>query len=206
MLYLIAENVVLYWGFSYFLMVVSNNVYRPPLKVVYNVLFNQIVVGWLMLKTLPIMPDTQTFGYLNTPKNLLYVPEYIGLYYILHTVWFYFSHRLMHQRFLWKHVHYVHHQYKDTIPYAAIYCHYLEHAIVNLMSLVIGPILFPSDYIILRLWLHGGTMYSINAHNAVSRRDFLGNHDLHHLFYKYNYGTGMIMDKIFGTYMKPHPG
>jgi sterol desaturase/sphingolipid hydroxylase (fatty acid hydroxylase superfamily) len=71
------------------------------------------------------------------------------------------------------------------------------------MSVFIGPIILPCDTITLKIWIHIGVLHSLNAHFSEMRGDTPGTHDLHHTFYRFNYGTGAVMDKIYGTYMKP---
>lgn len=197
---LILEHLIVYWGYSFVLMVYGGYIFSPPLKAIAVVLFNQCVVGYSMTYALPIIPTITYTGVSIT--YIAYIPMYIALYYVLHCVWFYWVHRLLHVRFFWKHIHYIHHTYRHTLPYSAFYCHPVEHIMANLMSVFIGPILFPSDLIILKIVFHLGTLYSVNAHFSDLRGDTPGNHDLHHLFYRFNYGTGTIMDRIFGTHMK----
>ena len=92
--------------------------------------------------------------------------------------------------------------YIDTMPYAAVYCHPLEHFVLNLMSIFIGPILFPSNMVVTKLWFHICTTNTVISHFSRLRGSTPRGHDLHHLLHRYNYGTGCFMDIIFGTYMK----
>ena len=173
---ILIEHLVLYWGVSLILLKYKGCKFDISYKTASVVLFNQCVVDFI---------------------------NYAILYYYLQCIWFYFSHRILHQRFFWKHIHYIHHKYKSTMPYAAIYCHPLEHLFVNLMSVFIGPILFPSSIILTKMWLHICTVNTVIQHFSHLRGNNCSTHDLHHLLYRYNYGTGTTMDIIFGTYMKP---
>jgi len=194
---ILIEHLVLYWGVSLILLKYKGCKFDISYKTASVVLFNQCVVEYLVLKFFPILPSKLT--------NELYMDfiNYAILYYYLQCIWFYFSHRILHQRFFWKHIHYIHHKYKSTMPYAAIYCHPLEHLFVNLMSVFIGPILFPSSIILTKMWFHICTVNTVIQHFSHLRGNNRSTHDLHHLLYRYNYGTGTTMDIIFGTYMKP---
>lgn len=197
------EHVFIYWGFSYILLCLFGYRFNPPITTIVNVLFNQCVVGNMLVNMLPIIPP-EHIVYDTYFIELFYTLVYVGLYYLFHCVWFYGIHRLLHVRVFWRHIHYVHHMHRVSMPYTALYCHPVEHAIANVMSVFIGPIIFPSNIIALKIWLHLGTMYTVNAHFSELRSNNPGVHDLHHLFYRFNYGTGSTMDKIFGTYMKPN--
>lgn len=199
----ILEHLFVYWGYSFILLQGYRHRFNPPLKAISLVIFNQCIGGYVLLNVLPIELSIPVIEFKSNLFRMLHMFIYIMLYYVNHCIWFYLSHRLLHIRFFWKHIHYVHHTYKNTLPFAAFYCHPVEHIMSNLMSVFIGPILLPCDSLTLKLWLHLGTLHSVHAHFSELRGNNPGIHDLHHLFYRFNYGTGEVMDKIFGTYMKP---
>ena len=61
--------------------------------------------------------------------------------------------------------------------------------------------IFPSSFIVLYLW----TFFTIfettyGAHSGIKNRG--EDHDIHHKYFKYNYGSGMCLsDKLFGTFL-----
>ena len=57
-------------------------------------------------------------------------------------VCFYFTHRLMHTRWLFRHIHYVHHRSREPSPWAAFTMHPLEwvvNAVLPLLPLALAP-------------------------------------------------------------------
>lgn len=196
----LAESFVIYWVSSIVLCIRNDATIIPPTKVLLNVLFNQLVVTPVIVLALPTtyLVDEE---YL-TWKSLLI---YLNLYYVIQCMWFYWTHRLLHTRYFWCRVHYVHHTYTETFPYCAIYAHPFEHAVGNVASVIMGPIMFPYNINMFRIWIAMATVNSVYSHSYISRIGNPGNHDLHHLFFRYNYGTGTWVDKLFGTYMKPAP-
>jgi sterol desaturase/sphingolipid hydroxylase (fatty acid hydroxylase superfamily) len=55
----------------------------------------------------------------------IHVAEFILLF-VIHDAYFYWTHRAMHHRFVFRHVHYVHHQSVNPTPFAAFAFHPVE--------------------------------------------------------------------------------
>ena len=54
---------------------------------------------------------------------------------------FYWSHRTLHLKFLYKHIHKKHHTFNDTISIAYIYTHPVEYIFGNILPSILGPLL-----------------------------------------------------------------
>jgi len=184
------EHLMLYWMVSLWLSQV-----KPNKDLIQTVLFNQCVVTPLLIVSLDVMPAY------NRVLGIYQVIGTIVFYSLMHCIWFYTTHRIMHTRWLWHHVHKIHHEYKITHAFCAFYCHWFEHACVNLLSVFLGPILFPSNCLVLKFWLHLSTIMALYFHSGDSRTVGI-EHDIHHTLVKYNYGTLGAMDWLFGTSKK----
>jgi sterol desaturase/sphingolipid hydroxylase (fatty acid hydroxylase superfamily) len=66
---------------------------------------------------------------------------------------FYWSHRLLHIPFLFKHIHKTHHKYHCPIGLASEYAHPLEFYFGNIMPPSIGPILVKTHLFTYLIWL-----------------------------------------------------
>jgi sterol desaturase/sphingolipid hydroxylase (fatty acid hydroxylase superfamily) len=66
---------------------------------------------------------------------------------------FYWSHRLLHMPFLFKHIHKVHHRYHATIGLASEYAHPLEFYFGNLLPTTMGPALVKAHLVTYFIWI-----------------------------------------------------
>jgi len=153
-------------------------------------------------------------------KIYAHVADYGWLYYafsltaaiLVHDAYFYFAHRLMHTKFLFKHVHRVHHLSTNPSPFAAFSFHpseaIVEAAVLPLLLLVLpmhvsAIIAFMFFMTILNVLGHLG--YEIYPHGfATNKWSFWNNssthHNMHHRYVHCNYGLYFnLWDRIFKT-------
>ena len=129
-----------------------------------------------------------------------YLAGSIGLMLLLHDAWFYWTHRLMHHPFLFRHVHKVHHQSVDPSPFAAFSFHPLE-ALIEAGIYVLFAFLFPVHLLALYGWQliqmvlnvigHlGYELYppSFTTHWLFRWKTPSTHHNMHHARFKGNYG------------------
>ncbi|RYR65038.1 hypothetical protein Ahy_A03g011035 isoform A [Arachis hypogaea] len=136
----------------------------------------------------------------------------IIFYFILEDFVFYWGHRVLHTKWLYKHVHSVHHEYATPFGLTSEYAHPAEILFLGFATIV-GPAVTGPHLITLWLWMVLRVLETVEAHCGYhfpwSPSNFLplyggaDFHDYHHrlLYTKSgNYSsTFTYMDRIFET-------
>jgi len=147
--------------------------------------------------------DISQYGY------LWFVGQIVILI-ILADIWFYFVHRMMHSKKIFRHTHKLHHLSTDPTPFATNSVHTFE-AIMDIGFLVIASFLIPLHPFALFITITIALMWSTIAHLGyeILPRNlfFIGKylnlptyHNHHHKTFKYNFGFyTTILDRCFGT-------
>ncbi|KAH9506524.1 Fatty acid hydroxylase domain-containing protein 2, variant 3 [Dermatophagoides farinae] len=171
-------------------------------RLVKQVLFNQILgislgvsFQWLQVNHI-LIPQSST----RIPTISRFITEWIS-FILIREVLFYYTHRLCHHGYLYRHIHKRHHEWQTPIALAAIYCHPIEHAIVNTFPVLIGPYLMQSHLLVSNLWLLYTVLLTLNDHCGYHFPWSLSPvfHDFHHLKFNVNYGILGILDWLHGT-------
>lgn len=182
----------------------KNILYPSYKKVILNLFFNFILsttFGICLLKVLPLAGSGKSLPTdLPLPNEFESLPLIIykwTIAYIISQLYFYFSHRLFHTKYLFKYIHYIHHEAINVYPLVANYCHPLELLLVNLPSTTLGVILTQMSWKLSCIWYLFFTIHSMMDHY---KWIYSEHHNKHHEKMKYNYSTWPIIDKIFGTF------
>ncbi|BAT99580.1 methylsterol monooxygenase 2-2 [Vigna umbellata] len=136
----------------------------------------------------------------------------IIFYFILEDFIFYWGHRILHTKWLYKHVHSVHHEYATPFGLTSEYAHPAEILFLGFAT-IFGPAITGPHLITLWLWMVLRVLETVEAHCGYHFPWSLSNflplyggadfHDYHHrlLYTKSgNYSsTFTYMDWIFGT-------
>ncbi len=122
------------------------------------------------------------------------------LMFIIHDTYFYWTHRLIHNRKLFRIFHLVHHQSTNPSPWAAYAFHPLE-AVVEAGIFVVFLFVLPMHRLHLLIFFFLMIVYNVYGHLGFElyprhfNKHWLGkwintstNHNQHHQFFKGNYG------------------
>jgi fatty acid hydroxylase domain-containing protein 2 len=167
---------------------ISSREFEPTIfNAIFLVLFNQFFVTIPMLYFLPEFPK----GDFLCTENLYKIPLVILLVDIL----FYHLHILFH-KFLYEY-HKIHHLWIFPIGISATYAHPAEHALVNILPVLLSGWMVGFNLTTMRLW-HIFSLFNaiVIAHSGYKISKF---HDIHHTSYIHNYGVIGFMDILYGT-------
>eukprot|EP01136_Pigoraptor_vietnamica_P024712 Opistho-1_new@77980 len=134
------------------------------------------------------------------------------LMFLMHDTYFYFSHRLMHHKALFKWFHLVHHKSTNPSPWAAYAFHPLE-AVVEVGIVVIFLFTIPIHKSHLLIFFLMMIIYNVYGHLGYElypkgfSKSTVGrwintsvNHNQHHQYFTGNYGLYFLFwDRVFGT-------
>jgi fatty acid hydroxylase domain-containing protein 2 len=149
-----------------------------------TILFNQLVIGIPAAYASYSLKKLKGFS-----ENFRQVPSFervlIDLFVciIVDEIGFYYSHRLFHYKFFYKHIHKQHHLWQSPIAITATYCHPVEHILSNLLPVAGGSIIMQSHTSVMWIWLTLATLTTLTTHSGYHlpfchSSEF---HDYHHL-------------------------
>ena len=139
-------------------------------------------------------------------------PIVFALWFFLTPLWisfhFYWTHRLLHWRPLYRKFHSVHHRNVNVGPWSGISMHPIEHLIF--FSSIFIHFLIPTSIIHVLFHMQHQALQGVSSHTGyesllLKDRKRLGlgtfHHQMHHRYFDVNYGTLEIpWDKWFGTF------
>lgn len=161
------------------------------------------------LTTLPIVYLYRTEFVNYVPSTLAWTALSLLVLNLYNELHFYLLHRLFHQPFFMKHIHYIHHLSRVPTVWSVFSFHWLEGLLLSLVPLVvilffpIAPIafiLYPINSIVINVLGHSNVRIKGLAHTFLG---FVSKHSTHHLKGKNNYGfASVILDKLGKTQHK----
>jgi len=167
-------------------------------------------VGFIALFT-PFKNHTLIYTDINQ-YPLWWIPLSLAFSLIIHDTYFYWMHRLLHHKRLFKLTHLVHHQSTNPTPWASYSFHFIE-AWTEGAILFVMVLLMPVHPLTIILFTVIGFMINVYGHLGYEvaprwfRHSFLFevlntsiHHNLHHSKFKGNYGLYFrIWDRLMGT-------
>mmetsp|Transcript_43416 Transcript_43416/g.86260 ORF Transcript_43416/g.86260 Transcript_43416/m.86260 type:complete len:296 (-) Transcript_43416:62-949(-) len=173
-------------------------------KVARNIFFNQIfvIIPFAALVTW-YLRDSPGFltGEMPTPKE---VCLHTIFFVIVDEFLFYYGHRLLHHRSIYKYCHKLHHEFTAPIGLVATYCHPFEMLVSNVIPLFGGCIPLKSNGFTIFGWVMfavlGTQTHHCGYHWPWMWHDHQPSfHDFHHQKFNCNYGNLTWLDKLHGT-------
>ncbi len=165
----------------------------------------------------PILkPFTKVYTGITT-HGMVYFFLVFPLMLIVHDTYFYFTHRMMHHPRLFKFFHVIHHKSVNPSPWAA-YAFNPTEALIEIGIIYVFVFSFPIHLIHVFSFMIFMTLYNIYGHLGYEiypkgfNKHWLGrwintsvNHNMHHQFFKANYGLYFTFwDKVFNTLHKDY--
>lgn len=123
------------------------------------------------------MEDTRT---MPTFQRLMF--DLVALI-IIEEIVFYYSHRLLHAKFIYKYIHKQHHEWQSPISITAEYANPIEHFLSNLLPPIMGIVIMKSHMFTCWVWFTMVILSTLKDHSGYHFPFFPANemHDYHHL-------------------------
>jgi len=146
---------------------------------------------------MPHISDHDAFSTVSGAARLVAGFFLVPLFRDLH---FYFAHRMLHIRCLYKYVHSLHHRNTDIEPFAGLCMHPIEHLYY---FACVAPLLYTLGSPFATMWMGMHLLLSPAASHSGWEDHMQSDqyHYLHHAKFECNYGTpGIPFDSWFGTF------
>jgi len=135
---------------------------------------------------------------------------YIIFWAVADEILFYTGHKLLHTKYLYSKIHYIHHKYKLTNYLTTFYSHPLDHMFI-ILAATVTPVITLNFYKIsapiIALYFHLAVVTFVASHQVLKSKinqDEVQDtsHLLHHKLIKVNYGNFHLLDKLGGSHKK----
>jgi len=114
---------------------------------------------------------------------------------------FYYSHWILHRPCIYNYIHKQHHEFVAPVALAALHSHPIEHIVLGLLAIFVGPILMRSHVVSYWIWVAITTTGTVINHSGYCL-PWIGSsvtHDFHHYVHTENLGAIGILDYVHST-------
>jgi sterol desaturase/sphingolipid hydroxylase (fatty acid hydroxylase superfamily) len=140
-------------------------------------------------------------------SQLIYFPIDVPWCLFMNSTFFYFYHRLVHTKYLYKYIHSYHHAFRSPELYDSLIGHPLDHtcsAILQILPMFIYKmhlfsfLTYSSILSLMGIYDHSGIKLYFSYYTTLT-------HHIHHKYPNKNFGSGfplLVWDKLFNTYQE----
>ena len=145
------------------------------------------VVTFTTLWLWKVDPYTPYYGYYETHSyGIIDFLMNLFVYLFVFDTWFYWTHRLLHLKWFWNKIHYVHHQFLEPSAFAQDAVHWFEGLLQGPLGHMLTTMVYPMHPISVNAFGFLTSIYALLAHDG--RILDLNDHMKHHHYKSCNYG------------------
>ncbi|KAH8409018.1 hypothetical protein KR009_005321 [Drosophila setifemur] len=168
--------------------------------VMLNLTVVNMLTSWVIYELIYKTENSSDIRELPTFKRTI---RDLAAFVVLEEIMFYYAHRLLHHKAVYKYVHKKHHEWTAPIAAITLYAHPVEHVVANLMPVAMSIAILGTHVALAWVIFALAIVNSMSDHTGYSFPWSAGSvrfHDYHHAKFNYNYGVLGILDKLHGTY------